>query len=293
MTMRQFDLQDYLNHFLDANLFALDAVELEATLATIEREVKSIHTFLLALVDTALWQSWLVQSSPYKKMILTLGSEIDRMASTLTEPAYHSRRHVIDVCLMLSYLLKHEQSWSHDALKASPWSTSVDEKGLLLLAAVAHDLGHPGLINSVPYELEVQSLTLLKDFLPAAGFHLQDINLVLGAMEPWILATDHAQYSTLIDRLSIKPPSHTDCLAMLLVESDLASSVLPNRGVELANRLSDEWAKPYPEKSIALRNQLGYLSFLTSLQFISPHSESATLPLILNNSLLQLRSHPS
>ena len=104
------------------------------------------------------------------------------------------------------------------------------------------------------------------------------------------MATDHGQYKALLERLSFEPPAHVDCLAMLLVESDLAASVLPNRGQELTNRLVQEWAEPYPEKSIALQNQLGYLSFLASLQFISPHASKTGLPQILNNSLSQLRS---
>ena len=80
------------------------------------------------------------------------------------------------------------------------------------------------------------------------------------------------------------------CLAMLLVEADLASSVLPIRGKLLTGRLCEEWAKPYPEKSIALRNQVGYLSFLTSLQFVSPQAACAGIPQILNNSLTQIRT---
>jgi len=196
---------------------------------------------------------------------------------------------VMDVCLMLSYFLKHEKSWDKDVSGASLWTTSTQEKCLLLLGAVAHDLDHPGLINSVPYELEMLSLQLLNDFLSSAGFNSQEIDAVLEAIKPWILATDHGQYIDLLDRLSGQSYTHTDCLAMLLVEADLASSALPSRGLELANRLSDEWASPYPEKSIALRNQVGYVSFLESLRFISPHSVIVAIPHILNNSLLNLR----
>jgi hypothetical protein len=58
----------------------------------------------------------------------------------------------------------------------------------------------------------------------------------------------------------------------------------------LTKRLCDEWAEPYPEKSIALRNQVGYLSFLASLQFVSPHSVHAGITAILQQSLSQLRT---
>lgn len=196
----------------------------------------------------------------------------------------------MDVCLMLTYLLKQEEV-SRDKFIESPWMTTKQEKWLLLLAAASHDLGHPGLINDVPYQLEQQSLDLLRDFLITSQRSPALIKKIGDALTPWILATDHAQYSTLLNRLAAQAQEHQSCLAMLLVEADLASSVLPTRGLELTKRLSQEWAAPYPEKSIALRNQVGYLSFLTSLQFVSPQAVCAGIPQILNKSLSQLRSH--
>jgi hypothetical protein len=248
-----------------------------------------MRDFLQALVNTHLWKGWEIEPNPYKEIIISVGSEIDRLASLRNEPAYHSKKHMMDVCLMLTYLLRQEEA-SRDKFFESPWMTTLHERWMLLLAAASHDLGHPGLINDAPYQLEQQSLDLLRDLLIAAQCSPALINEIGDALAPWILATDHAQYSTLLNRLVTQPLDHQDCLAMLLVEADLASSVLPTRGLELTNRLSQEWAVPYPEKSIALRNQVGYLSFLTSLQFVSPQAVCASIPQILNKSLLQLRS---
>jgi hypothetical protein len=289
MKAQQFDLQPYLNSFLDLRDTPPDSQVLEESLSTIEREVSSMRDFLQALVNTHLWKGWEIDPNPYKEIIISVGSEIDRLASLRSEPAYHSKKHMMDVCLMLTYLLKQEEA-SRDKFLGSPWMTTLNEKWMLLLAAASHDLGHPGLINDVPYQLEQQSLDLLRNLLIASQYSPALINEIGDALAPWILATDHAQYSTLLNRLVTRPPDHQDCLAMLLVEADLASSVLPTRGLELTNRLSQEWAVPYPEKSIALRNQVGYLSFLTSLQFVSPQAVCASIPQILNKSLLQLRS---
>lgn len=289
MKAQQFDLQPYLNSFLDLRETPPDSQALEESLSTIEREVSSMRDFLQALVNTHLWKGWEIDPNPYKEIIISVGSEIDRLASLRSEPAYHSKKHMMDVCLMLTYLLKQEET-SRDKFLGSPWMTTLNEKWMLLLAAASHDLGHPGLINDVPYQLEQQSLDLLRNLLIASQYSPAFINEIGDALAPWILATDHAQYSTLLNRLVTRPPDHQDCLAMLLVEADLASSVLPTRGLELTNRLSQEWAVPYPEKSIALRNQVGYLSFLTSLQFVSPQAVCASIPQILNQSLLQLRS---
>ena len=289
----QFDLHAYLNSFLDVDSLAPHSQVLEDLLSVIEKEAQSMRDFLEALVNTNLWQGWQIEPNLYKFMIVTVGSEIDRLATLKQEPAFHSKRHMMDVCLMLSYLLKQEElkqgKNNHDSVSQA-WGTSATEKWQLLLAAAAHDLGHPGLINRTPYEIEQQSLDLLKALLIREGLDSQAIKEVLESVAPWILATDHGQYKALLERLAINPPKHVDCLAMLLVEADLASSVLPFRGRLLTGRLCEEWDKPYPEKSIALRNEVGYLSFLTSLQFVSPQAVSATIPQILNNSLLQLRT---
>jgi 3'5'-cyclic nucleotide phosphodiesterase len=284
-----FDLQAYLNSFLDVDRTAPNAQLLEELLSVIEKEAQSMREFLEVLVSTNLWQSWRIEPNPYKAMIVAVGSEIDRLAINNAEPAFHSKRHMMDVCLMLSCLLVREasqqgQQWSQ------AWTTTSTEKWQLLLAAAAHDLGHPGLINVAPYEIEQQSLNLLKVLLLESGKDSALVQEILEPITPWILATDHGQYKALLERLALEPPEHVDCLAMLLVEADLASSVLPIRGKLLTGRLCEEWAKPYPEKSIALRNQVGYLSFLTSLQFVSPQAACAGIPQILNNSLTQIRT---
>jgi len=293
MKDQPFNLLSYLNSFLEASSPVLDPQKLELLLSTIEKEVHSMHDFLTALVNTELWNSWQIQPNPYPSKILAIGLEIDRIGSERIAPAYHSKKHMMDVCLMLSYILMQEEGAQKKIFSNSPWMTSSTEKWQLLLAAAAHDLGHPGLINSTPYEIEQKSLDLLGTLFMSIGADPVLAKEILECIEPWILATDHAQYSALLERMSQSDLKHVDCLAMLLVEADLASSVLPVRGKLLTDRLSDEWAKPYPEKSIALRNQVGYLNFLASLQFVSPHSAQAGISSILHNSLSQLRTQLS
>lgn len=293
MKDQSFNLLSYLNSFLEGHASVLDAQKLEVLLSTIEKEAHSMHDFLNALVNTEVWKSWQIQPNPYQSNILAIGVEIDRIGSDHIAPAYHSKKHMMDVCLMLSYILMQEEGAQKDLSDSSPWMTSSTEKWQLLLAAAAHDLGHPGLMNSAPYEIEQQSLDLLAALFNRTGADPVLVKEILESIEPWILATDHAQYGALLERVSQPGLKHVDCLAMLLVEADLASSVLPVRGKLLTDRLSDEWAKPYPEKSIALRNQVGYLSFLASLQFLSPHSVHAGIATILTNSLTQLRTRLS
>lgn len=290
MNTQQFDLRTSIDHFLNAESLALDTKDIEAFLWVIDKNVTSMHAFLQALTHTKLWAGWHIDPNPYLPMILAVGQEIDRLALTHTVPPFHSKKHMMEVCLMLSYLLMHEEVCIQESSINPSWMSTSLEKWQLLLAAAAHDLGHPGLINGTPGQLEQHSLDLLRDLLANSGYPLPLIDEILKVLQPWVIATDHGQYKALLERLSFDPPAHVDCLAMLLVESDLAASILPIRGRELTNRLVQEWAGPYPEKSIALQNQLGYLSFLASLQFMSPHSLRVGLPQILNNSLSQLRS---
>ena len=290
MNTQEFDLQATLDHFLNAESLALDAKDIEACLGVIDTNVTSMHAFLEALTQTKLWARWSIDPNPYLSMILTVGKEIDRLALAHTAPSFHSKKHMMEVCLMLSYLLMHEDECIQAGSIDRAWMSSSLEKWQLMLAAAAHDLGHPGLINATPGEIEQNSLDLLRDLLAHSGHPSLMVDKVLKVLVPWVMATDHGQYKALLERLTFDPPAHVDCLAMLLVESDLVASVLPVRGRELTSRLVQEWAGPYPEKSIALQNQLGYLSFLASLQFISPHSFRAGLPQILNHSLLELRS---
>lgn len=290
MITQQFDLQASIDHFLNAEFLTLETEGIEEFLWAIDKNVASMHAFLQALTHTKLWARWCIDPNPYPSMILAVGKEIDRLASVNTAPPFHSKKHMMEVCLMLSYLLMHEDECIQADSIDPVWMSSSLERWQLLLAAAAHDLGHPGLINATPGQIEQHSLNLLRDLLTNSGYPTPLVDGILKVLEPWIMATDHGEYHALLERLAFEPPAHVDCLAMLLVESDLVASVLPTIGRELTSRLAQEWSGPYPEKSIALQNQLGYLSFLGSLQFISPHSCRAGLPQILNNSLSQLRS---
>lgn len=290
MNTQKFDLQASINHFLNAEFLTLETEDIEDFLWAIDKNVTSMHAFLQALTHTELWARWRIDPNPYPAMILAVGKEIDHLASTHTAPPFHSKKHMMEVCLMLSYLLMHEDKLTQAGSIDPAWMNSSLERWQLLLAAAAHDLGHPGLINTTPGQIEQHSLGLLRALLANSDCPSPLVDGVLKVLEPWVMATDPGQYHALLERLTLEPPAHADCLAMLLVESDLVASVLPTRGQELTSRLAQEWAVPYPEKSIALQNQLGYLSFLGSLQFMSPHSLRAGFPKILNNSLSRLRS---
>ena len=122
MNKQPFDLLDHLNLFFAADDIDSDSQHLEGLLSVVEAEAQSMHDFLEALVNTSLWQGWHIEPNPYKPMIVAIGSEIDRLATLHNEPAFHSRKHMMDVCLMLSYLLRQEDIKGNETIR-SPWAT--------------------------------------------------------------------------------------------------------------------------------------------------------------------------
>jgi len=284
------DMRGAMSDLLDLEGLPRSAEFLEANLDLIERSNGNFQSFISALLKTPFWTSQDFLGNPFKQLCDELAAEIDCFANTHTEPAYHSRSHFKDVCLMISYLLLQQKTWPEKQRANNSWYVSQEESWFLLYAAIAHDFAHPGLINQTPYEIEKNSLDLLRQHLKDSSTDQDLYEPILEVVSPWILATDHAFYQKLLDRAALARPDHQDCLAMLLVEADLISSILPKRGLEMTHQLSQEWQLHYPDKAIALRNEVGYLSFLNSLEFLSPHALAADIPQILNNSVLQLRS---
>lgn len=264
--------------------------ELESILKIIDLDNSGFKSFITDLLDTQFWRRQDLRGNIFKPLCLNLSADIDRLALIYPEPAYHSRKHFKDVCLMLSYFLKQQQVWALEEKNDNPWFVSQEEMWALLLAAICHDFSHPGLINQTLHEIEQRSLDLLQVSMTNSKIDALIYESVLKVISPWILATDPAVYVDHINKITQGIPEHQMCLAMLLIESDLACSVLPHKGLELACRLSQEWAIPYPDKSIDLKNQLGYFSFLSRLQFLSPQAVAANFPKILNYTLSQLKT---
>ena len=284
------DTRGAMRDLLDPKGLPRSADFLEVKLGLIDRSNGDFKSYINTLFETPFWRTQDFLSNPFKKLCAELAEAVDRFALTHSEPAYHSRSHFKDVCLMLSYLLLQQEVWPKRQCVNNPWHVSREESWFMLYAAIAHDFAHPGLINQTPYEIEQNSLDLLQQHLISSSTDQSLYEEILGVVSPWILATDHSFYQKQLDLVALTHPDHQDCLAMLLVEADLLSSTLPKRGLDLTYRLIKEWQVHYPEKAIDLRNEVGYLRFLNSLEFLSPQALTAQIPQILNNSILQLRS---
>ena len=104
------------------------------------------------------------------------------------------------------------------------------------------------------------------------------------------MATDPRYFPTLVSKFDVAGSfNHSDCMAMLMVESDLLASTLPARGEILGKLLSEEWQAHYPEAAMAVSTNKGRLKFLENIRFISPQSHALGIEDIRKISINQVK----
>ena len=268
----------------------LDA--LEALFESSRSYIGEFREFLEELLRSSFWKSQDYPNNPYPMLCLGLASFIDSYYSKLghSEPAYHSRKHFQDVCLALTALLSQpispQKSELHD-----PWAISHEDAWILLFCAVAHDFGHDGSTNKVPFELEKSSIEKTRTFLNQNSSAPDLIKELEAKIESIILATDPSFLSTLLAKFTepTANPTRIDCMSMLMVEADLLASVLPVRGKVLGKLLGQEWESSSPKAAASVASDQGRLKFLEYIRFISPHAIMLQMEDIRNQSIEELK----
>jgi len=251
-----------------------------------QQDKKSIRFayFIDALLDTDLWQGLYFENNPYPKLCHDLAICIDALNSSFEfEPAYHSRKHFVDVCTGISALLSQNRG-SDEAKQFSPWTVSKEDSWLLLFAAIGHDYMHRGRINSVDYENELISLNGLQLFLNKYSDLSSEFkqNLML-KLHQLILPTCFDFTHLLYEKINNGIAVQIDYLAMLLTEADVLASTLPRRGKVLSKRLSLEWQDQNKELSNYVASKEGYEKFLQKIQFLSDQSKKLNVVHFKNN----------
>jgi hypothetical protein len=240
--------------------------------------------FIDALLDTDLWQGLYFENNPYPKLCHDLANCIDALNSSFEfEPAYHSRKHFVDVCTGISALLSQNRG-SDEAKQFSLWTVSKEDSWLLLFAAIGHDYMHRGRINSVDYENELISLNGLQLFLNKYSDLSSEFkqNLML-KLHQLILPTCFDFTHLLYEKINNGIAVQIDYLAMLLTEADVLASTLPRRGKVLSKRLSLEWQDQNKELSNYVASKEGYEKFLQKIQFLSDQSKKLNVVHFKNN----------
>jgi hypothetical protein len=278
------------NHQILSDLLSPDlSSDTLTTLENLYSKVSSLHLnfseFIAVLLKTPLWQQLGLHSPGFSEICLDFSFEVDNLYKDIAvEPSYHSRKHFIEVCLS-THLLVLQNNSIHD--QSYNWFLSPDECWYLLLSAMAHDVGHLGRSNQIPYEQELIAIDYLERFLDSKSFKNQSTCKEIA--KHIILATEPRDRKALISRIeSGNTLSTQDKLGMLMVEADLLASILPIKGVELGIKLSNEIMPQDGVLANFIKSSEGRLSFLNSVAFLSTQSHLLGLDQILKTAILQI-----
>jgi hypothetical protein len=281
-----FNSQNFNDLFTPA--LGLDKLnKLENLYAKVSSLNLNFSEFITFLLKTPLWQELTVQAPIFPEICFDYSHAVDDLYKDLNdEPSYHSRKHFIEVCLSVHLLIS--QNNFIQGVGDKSWFLNPDECWYLLLAAMAHDVGHLGRSNQVPYEQEILAINYLERFIDSRSFENKII--CQQNIKQIILATEPSDRNGLISRVNSNDVLSTqDKLAMLMVEADLLASVLPIKGVELGKKLSDEIMPHDKVLANIIKSSEGRLDFLNSVAFLSAQSHLIGLDQILKEAILNLK----
>ena len=258
----------------------------EKTFADLSLDKQPFEAWIKNLLETAFWASKTSHLPTIKDICIQFAKAQDLAFSVNPEPKYHNRGHFKEVCLSMTELLKAQNDILPPLDNLSTWKMSDHDSLILLLCAICHDFGHDGSMNKYPFELEKKSLEMIDAFMGQISIDSSNRKNIQSTVEPFILATDPRFFPTLVSKFDMADSfSHSDCMSMLLVESDLLASTLPARGKILGERLSEEWQLTNPEAAASVKTDKGRLYFLEHIRFISPHSQALGIENIRKTSI--------
>jgi hypothetical protein len=170
-------------------------------------------------------------------------------------PSYHNPQHVTEV-VIAAYCLGLREHLPKERVAE------------LVIAAIAHDLGHTGGVNSFAFELETASFEYVEPHLIEAGLDEEEIERA----RQMILSTDFKEGAplarTFYEKRRRLQMSHQERMIAsqceLLVEADVLFSCFnENYNSRLSDLLAVEWDLP---EAMSYDQRIG---FLKSVQFIS------------------------
>lgn len=180
---------------------------------------------------------------------------------------YHNRLHIADAVYALTCLLLAARACESKDLNA-PMSHA---EWVAMLCIVAHDYAHTGSINEFPSQIEIHTYQALSPLMQQDGVAPEDqdaINHIIMKTDPLLVSQSHAEVKDLPFLLS-----HPLWMTVLIQESDILASSLPNIGIDLTVRLSNEWAALSADRAQALLKPSSRVSFLQKQAlFSSPAS---------------------
>ncbi|KAI7907344.1 uncharacterized protein BX663DRAFT_495604 [Cokeromyces recurvatus] len=182
------------------------------SLNTIKEKITLEFNVLLLKSRTDLFAhvlSLFVQCDVHKVLQVTISQLLDFLidvASNYTEAPYHNFYHAVDIVTVLYYFYHH--------LQADHYLTDVD-KVFLMIAAICHDIGHPGFGNSFQVNtntelakryghtstLETYSVELTKELIEKHKFNAYHLEMNQ-MIEKFILSTDMIYHTKLTQQMN-------------------------------------------------------------------------------------------
>jgi hypothetical protein len=201
------------------------------------------------------------------------------------EPAYHNRLHFSDTVVSLCVLLFNQR-----LVAGRPQSAPLSHaEWLCMLTMVSHDFMHNGRVNSCPSEIEALTVQALQPHMARHRVHKADQALVSGLIlqtDPTFVASSHRNIQGL--RFDVADPR---CMLVLIQESDILASALPDTGDSLTQQLSREWSTVAPERAKALLPPEGRLMFLKhAALFSSPASRRLGVQAVIDQQIQALQA---
>lgn len=207
------------------------------------------------------------QNSRILSCILKISSEIESSGYTQNlsnnEPAYHNRLHIADVVNALTCLILANRNATKNCNQIG---NEVEITGLshqewlAMLCIVGHDFHHSGLFNEFPSQIEIDSTKQLLPFLESEKLSTEDQEWIVNAIihtDPLRVAKSHEDVKGVMFDMN-KP----HWLTVLVQESDILPSSLPIVGIDLTQRLYEEWLKVSPERAELLLVPANRINFL-------------------------------
>jgi len=168
-----------------------------------------------------------------------------------SELFYHNRQHVHDVLRAISLFFEVPGT-----------IITPQDRFILVLAMVAHDLGHQGLPNQFARQLEKQSWALTAEVLSSFALNRGQRHMARTV----ILCTDPQFYPQLVSR---DQSSRLMQAIGLAVDADLFASLLPSYGFERGSRLGDEQMAAGIAAASGFKSLAGRAMFLKSVPLLS------------------------
>lgn len=176
------------------------------------------------------------------------------------EPRYHNRHHTIDVIFALTNILRL-------AIQRSLITRT--ELNYALIAMMGHDILHDGTLNTKSKSLEHIASAEIRRLLAVSEFSAEDLDKI----SELIHKTDPAYQFPMRIKLRKGEAENYKPLELMIGDSDLFASLLPDIGQRLSDDLSEEWMLSGLDIEHMPNTVQGRKNFLSA---VDPLSEPAT-----------------